>query len=572
MKPFEMIRAGYLVIPLLVAFAAPCFGQSFASGRVALSDIQPKAGEKSELEMWRGDLNWIKEELPKKHPALFHRLDKARFYAEIEKLDKALPKMTANRAAFEMARIVGLPRDGHTRISPLFWGNSGFRLFPYMMYEFSDGIYIRKASPEYKDIVGTKVLGIGKYSIEEAYKLVSPYMSTDNEMWFKEYVPIYLGCPELLEALGITDSPDSVTLKLEKEGKRFTKMISLSEGGDDLARTVLGRLKDWPDARDTAKGDPLYLRNRELAHWFEYLPEKKLLYVQMKDVLNAKDETLEQFWARVFAEADDKKPDKLVLDLRYNGGGDNTLVKPIIRGIIQHTGIDREGRLYVFIGRQTFSAAQNLTNMLEKWTNAVFVGEPTGSHVNMYGDSVGYELPNSKMPVRISSLFWQNMHARDERKWTAPQIVAELSFDDYVNNIDPALEAAGQPYERSKTLRDIALAAYKVKDFTGFREKAIAFKNDPKNKYADVESQINGFGYELMGVKMTDIALQMFQLNVELFPESSNVYDSLGEAYMNTGENELAIKNYKKSLELDPDNANAAEMIRRIESGGHPNH
>lgn len=572
MKPFEMMRAGYLVIPLLVAFAAPCFGQSFASGRVALSDIQPKAGEKSELEMWRGDLNWIKEELPKKHPALFHRLDKARFYAEIEKLDKALPKMTANRAAFEMARIVGLPRDGHTRISPLFWGNSGFRLFPYMMYEFSDGIYIRKASPEYKDIVGTKVLGIGKYSIEEAYKLVSPYMSTDNEMWFKEYVPIYLGCPELLEALGITDSPDSVTLKLEKEGKRFTKMISLSEGGDDLARTVLGRLKDWPDARDTAKGDPLYLRNRELAHWFEYLPEKKLLYVQMKDVLNAKDETLEQFWARVFAEADDKKPDKLVLDLRYNGGGDNTLVKPIIRGIIQHTGIDREGRLYVFIGRQTFSAAQNLTNMLEKWTNAVFVGEPTGSHVNMYGDSVGYELPNSKMPVRISSLFWQNMHARDERKWTAPQIVAELSFDDYVNNIDPALEAAGQPYERSKTLRDIALAAYKVKDFTGFREKAIAFKNDPKNKYADVESQINGFGYELMGVKMTDIALQMFQLNVELFPESSNVYDSLGEAYMNTGENELAIKNYKKSLELDPDNANAAEMIRRIESGGHPNH
>ncbi|MCK4226548.1 tetratricopeptide repeat protein [candidate division WOR-3 bacterium] len=55
----------------------------------------------------------------------------------------------------------------------------------------------------------------------------------------------------------------------------------------------------------------------------------------------------------------------------------------------------------------------------------------------------------------------------------------------------------------------------------------------------------------------------MFKLNVALFPDFFNVYDSLGEAYMVAGEKELAIKNYKKSLELNPNNADAAEILKK---------
>jgi cytochrome c-type biogenesis protein CcmH/NrfG len=53
-------------------------------------------------------------------------------------------------------------------------------------------------------------------------------------------------------------------------------------------------------------------------------------------------------------------------------------------------------------------------------------------------------------------------------------------------------------------------------------------------------------------------------LNVEAYPQSGNVYDSLGEAYMVNGEKELAIENYEKSLKLDPDNANAVEMLNKL--------
>ena len=59
--------------------------------------------------------------------------------------------------------------------------------------------------------------------------------------------------------------------------------------------------------------------------------------------------------------------------------------------------------------------------------------------------------------------------------------------------------------------------------------------------------------------------MAIFKLNVELYPESANVYDSLGEAYMNSGNSKKAIKNYQKSLELNPENNNAKEMLIALE-------
>ena len=63
-------------------------------------------------------------------------------------------------------------------------------------------------------------------------------------------------------------------------------------------------------------------------------------------------------------------------------------------------------------------------------------------------------------------------------------------------------------------------------------------------------------------------AIAVFALNVEKFPTSSNVYDSLGEAYMKAGDNAKAILNYEKSLELNPHNDNAREMLKKLRGGG----
>ena len=82
--------------------------------------------------------------------------------------------------------------------------------------------------------------------------------------------------------------------------------------------------------------------------------------------------------------------------------------------------------------------------------------------------------------------------------------------------------------------------------------------------YFIAEHSINSLGYDLMARGKLKEAIAIFELNVEAYPRSWNVYDSLAEAYMNDGRTDLAVKMYEKSLELNPQNSNAVDMLKRL--------
>lgn len=79
-----------------------------------------------------------------------------------------------------------------------------------------------------------------------------------------------------------------------------------------------------------------------------------------------------------------------------------------------------------------------------------------------------------------------------------------------------------------------------------------------------LERRLNNSGYDLLGDGKKKEAIEVFRIVVIAFPRSSNAFDSLGEAYMEAGNKELAIENYKKSLALDPENQNAVEMLEKL--------
>ncbi|MDX1429733.1 MAG: serine hydrolase, partial [Rhodothermales bacterium] len=93
--------------------------------------------------------------------------------------------------------------------------------------------------------------------------------------------------------------------------------------------------------------------------------------------------------------------------------------------------------------------------------------------------------------------------------------------------------------------------------------KANDFDTYNWNEYA-----LNGIGYMLLGRDRAQDALEIFKLNVDEYPEAWNPYDSLGEAYLILGNEELAIANYERSLELNPENANAAAVLKRLRGEG----
>lgn len=183
------------------------------------------------------------------------------------------------------------------------------------------------------------------------------------------------------------------------------------------------------------------MKNNYTDYWFEYLPDAKAVYFQFNRVRNSEQESLAEFCNRMFRFIDEHPVKKLVIDMRWNPGGDTTISLALIHGLIRCEKIDQRGRLFVITGRRTFSAAQNVATMIERNTKAIFAGEPSGSSPNFIGEENAFQLPYSKIMANVSEYFWQSSWPFDYRTWIAPLLYSPPSFEAYRKGRDPAMEA-----------------------------------------------------------------------------------------------------------------------------------
>jgi CubicO group peptidase (beta-lactamase class C family) len=122
-----------------------------------------------------------------------------------------------------------------------------------------------------------------------------------------------------------------------------------------------------------------------------------------------------------------------------------------------------------------------------------------------------------------------------------------------------------KPYEVPKTsIAETLDILIKQEGIDKAIEKYHSFKTNEAKKYDFAESELNSLGYELMSKRKGKEALRIFELNTEAYPTSSNAFDSLAEAYYNSGNKELAIKYYEKALELDPKNLSSLTMLKKL--------
>jgi len=147
-------------------------------------------------------------------------------------------------------------------------------------------------------------------------------------------------------------------------------------------------------------------------------------------------------------------------------------------------------------------------------------------------------------------------------------VMLDNTGSEYVNRLGQSIGKIlyNQPYETPKM--SIIPVLNKTIAEQGI-EAGIAQYRDLKARQAATfdfaEPELNRLGYQLLRTGKAKEAIEIFKLNVEAYPKSFNTYDSLAEAYMTINERELAIQNYKKSLELNPNNTNAVEVLKRLE-------
>lgn len=450
-------RRHHFYLPLLAAAAAATVAlQSIALATTAID--------------WRGDLEFLRVEAPKAHVNLFHDLTPIAFNAAIDDLEKRSGGLTDAAIVTEIGRIIASVHDAHSGLDS---APSALRsrFLPLKLYAYSDGVFIQSTDRAHEAYAGARVLAIGGTPIEEAMKRAASITSASNSMTLADFAPLVLSRADTLAALGVIPDPERVSFRLQVGGAErevvFEPLPRDATGapGKGGFWMYLGPApgSDWADAQRFG-ARPLWLEHQQEPYWFQHLKKENALYVQCNFVANRSDlaemlahvgmrapagagaaaaqETFVGFFTRAIRYAEAHRIERFILDLRLNGGGDNTVLRPVIHALIRSDQVNRKGHFFALIGRRTQSAAQNFVNFLELDTNVTVIGEPGGERPNMFGDPASITLPSSNIAITLSTLHWQDMGPLDRRDATMPAISVSPSSSDYALGRDPVLERA----------------------------------------------------------------------------------------------------------------------------------
>ena len=391
------------------------------------------------VEGWSSDLDYFVDLMERRHPNPFHTVAEEDWRAAARELRDQLPELADVEIIAGFMRLASMIADGHTTVYPPFDGPLAFQMTPIWPYAFGEDWRIIAAAPDFADLVGARIVAVEGVPMVDAAKRLAAHLPSDNEMTHKWLVNVALQFAEVAQGVFGATNACCLTLDVQLESGEV-RTVQLPGGPIDRNPMAAWAPGHWAGVQPSEL--PLWLRNVDQSHWYETIDEHNMVYAQINQIRDSETRSLEDFGRELRQQFSEGGPRHLVLDLRHNNGGNGYLNWPFVRELVRTEALEQADGLFVIVGRRTFSAAMLLSSMIEFHTDALFVGEPTGSRPQFYGEDTEFQLPYSKLAGSISSRWFQNRFiSDDERPWIAPDIVAELSFDDLREGRDPAIEA-----------------------------------------------------------------------------------------------------------------------------------
>ena len=347
------------------------------------------------------------------------------------RLQEEIPLLEDYEIVVGLQRVVALLGDGHTAVG---WpeGDARFGRFPLQLFWFDDGLFVTATDPGHLGVLRLRLLRIGDSTAEDAATAVSALTARENESQIKDDARSLIVGPKILHALRIL--PD----------QRRGRFVFQGPQGEELSPELEPSKRDgqpsWVTAYDGSSRPPLRLEHRDLDYWYEYVAESRTLFLQYNKCRNTDGRPFREFVDELLAFADRTPVERVVIDLRYDAGGNSAVMAPLLKGLARRSALCRRGSLFVLIGRQTYSSAELNAVQLRNRLNAILVGEPTGQKPNAFGEVRKFFLPNSGLKVTYSTKFFR-LESGDPPS-LMPSVAVGLRSADYFAGRDPALEAA----------------------------------------------------------------------------------------------------------------------------------
>ncbi|MGE3581664.1 MAG: hypothetical protein AB7J28_09655 [Hyphomonadaceae bacterium] len=394
---------------------------------VQTASAQANGARRAEVEALRA---FAERTHPRGREAAAHADWRARWDALAAEADT----LTDGAYFIRVRRALSWFNDGHTTALPFeFIGGTPeplrtgpfARSLPWRVRVFHDGAYVIAARDEAASLLGRRVERVGSHSTIDLIRAHATQWC-GSDVWAHRWAGAPFASPALLEGFGAVS--DAATMNVVAGGR--TARLR--------PRADVGELTPFPRP---ALAEETWAAEARFGNYVRALPEHRALYISCDDMADLDGRTFEQFTREAFAAIENAAIERVILDLRRNGGGNNFLAEPL-RKHLGRSRFNRPGGLYVLTGPITFSAAQNPATRLERETYAIFVGEPTGSSPNHYGDAALFTGEATGIVSIVSTLPWFDSYPMDERQWIMPDIFTPSTFADWAAGSDAALDAA----------------------------------------------------------------------------------------------------------------------------------
>lgn len=367
------------------------------------------------------DIDIYRDEIVNNHIDPFTKINKKQFFEDLEKIKEDTLGKNADEILVSLMKVNAEIGDEHTTIAV-----DDSKLFPFRCFSFAEGNIIEIADRNDSNCLYKKVVAINHIPISLVIQMISTLLPCKNEGYIKTQSIDFFTSPAILHGLNIIDNKDSV-------------LLTLVDQANDTINTVIKakQMHDISPIRVIPKQKELRYSNKK-NYWYSYNSNKNYFYFKYAKCFDDSANPFSDFEKDFFDKLKLDDPRKIIIDMRDNRGGSEPVLFPFIKDLsvycIEHI---HQVKVYVLIGRETFSSAVlNILDLAHELP-IITVGESTGGSINHFGEMKTFKLPDCGLNVSYSTKHFVRKVTMDGP--IIPDIFIEETFFNYTNGIDSVL-------------------------------------------------------------------------------------------------------------------------------------
>lgn len=408
-----------------------------AWGRFLLMGVLITTGVRAQAQVshdgWKNDLDILADGLLTRHPNFYAKTSVEDFEETLGDVFDRVGTIDDQMMTMEICKLVALGGDAHTTVGFGKIGNQMRRL-PIRLMVMEDGVFITFATQEHQSLIGAQVLSIHDVPITDVLDRVCVLFAYENESkrigtsaWYGTLLPA-------LRSVGVIEDhlAEQVSITVRNEDNEETIELETIDDQQSHRWVSFVQLLDQPWAIAYRKQGGFYQS--------DYIPEHRTFYVAYNRCREAENLPMEDFVAFVMSKCDELDAQRIIIDLRFNGGGDETVIWPLWKALEQSERFKDPGDIIGLISRQTFSSAMSNSHQLRDNCGAILIGEPTGGKPNHFGQLSRFELPNSGLTISHSTRWFQKVEGDPDA--VDPDVLIPWRSTPTFAGEDPVMEAA----------------------------------------------------------------------------------------------------------------------------------